>query len=209
MAAALGWRAAFLLEAAAMLPFVAFCLRAPAIDIRGTHAKQHVQQGGDGDSDGGSRAVAGGAAAALHGRRGRGEEGRLLEGHGPLSSAEDQDGQAHVPAGKSRWAQRLRAGAAAVWADLRQLAAHPVYVLAVGEQRCPGCRASQLQDGSQGAGIALQAAPGQQGSSQHAGALCWCIQPTRVLPACSRHSAWQPSRAAAVHAPLKNALPTT
>ena len=32
---ALGWRAAFLLEAAAMLPFAAFCAFGPPLDIRG------------------------------------------------------------------------------------------------------------------------------------------------------------------------------
>lgn len=37
--AALGWRAAFLLEAAAMLPFVAFCLRAPPVSLRGDSAR--------------------------------------------------------------------------------------------------------------------------------------------------------------------------
>ena len=36
MAGPLGWRAAFLLEAAAMLPFLAFCTFAPALDLRGT-----------------------------------------------------------------------------------------------------------------------------------------------------------------------------
>ncbi|KAL4448931.1 hypothetical protein ABPG77_007648 [Micractinium sp. CCAP 211/92] len=46
--AALGWRAAFLLEAAAMLPFVAFCLRAPPISLRG--------DGGTGDASASSGA---------------------------------------------------------------------------------------------------------------------------------------------------------
>ena len=35
VAGPLGWRAAFLLEAAAMLPFLAFCTFAPALDLRG------------------------------------------------------------------------------------------------------------------------------------------------------------------------------
>ena len=35
MAGPLGWRAAFLLEAAAMAPFVAFCALAPPIHLRG------------------------------------------------------------------------------------------------------------------------------------------------------------------------------
>ena len=35
IAGPLGWRAAFLLEAAAMAPFVAFCTFAPAISLRG------------------------------------------------------------------------------------------------------------------------------------------------------------------------------
>ena len=34
---ALGWRAAFLIEALAMLPFVAVCFVVPPIDIKGTH----------------------------------------------------------------------------------------------------------------------------------------------------------------------------
>ena len=38
IAPALGWRAAFLLEAAAMLPFAVFCAVGPALDLRG---KQH------------------------------------------------------------------------------------------------------------------------------------------------------------------------
>ncbi|PSC73072.1 putative sphingolipid transporter spinster-like protein 2 [Micractinium conductrix] len=44
---ALGWRAAFLLEAAAMLPFVAFCLRAPPISLCGVGA---ISGGGGGAS---------------------------------------------------------------------------------------------------------------------------------------------------------------
>ncbi len=35
MAGPLGWRAAFLLEAAAMAPFVAFCALAPPLALRG------------------------------------------------------------------------------------------------------------------------------------------------------------------------------
>lgn len=35
IAPALGWRAAFLLEAAAMLPFATFCAVGPALDLRG------------------------------------------------------------------------------------------------------------------------------------------------------------------------------
>lgn len=35
VAPALGWRAAFLLEAAAMLPFALFCAFGPAVDLRG------------------------------------------------------------------------------------------------------------------------------------------------------------------------------
>lgn len=35
IATALGWRAAFLLEAAAMLPFATFCAVGPALDLRG------------------------------------------------------------------------------------------------------------------------------------------------------------------------------
>ena len=52
MAGPLGWRAAFLLEAAAMLPFLAFCAFAPALDLRGAggttplgktlHSLQHL-----------------------------------------------------------------------------------------------------------------------------------------------------------------------
>lgn len=42
MAGPLGWRAAFLLEAAAMAPFCAFCALAPPISLRG------MQEGGDG-----------------------------------------------------------------------------------------------------------------------------------------------------------------
>lgn len=33
----LGWRAAFLLEALAMIPLVLFCLLVPPIDLKGTH----------------------------------------------------------------------------------------------------------------------------------------------------------------------------
>lgn len=35
IAGPLGWRAAFLIEAAAMLPFVLFCSLAPAINLKG------------------------------------------------------------------------------------------------------------------------------------------------------------------------------
>lgn len=42
----LGWRAAFLLEAAAMAPFVVFCLRAPPIALRGGGSASSSQQGG-------------------------------------------------------------------------------------------------------------------------------------------------------------------
>ncbi len=34
---ALGWRAAFLIEALAMLPLVAVCFVVPPVDIKGTH----------------------------------------------------------------------------------------------------------------------------------------------------------------------------
>ena len=36
---ALGWRAAFMIEALAMVPAGLFCLLAPPIDLRGTHAR--------------------------------------------------------------------------------------------------------------------------------------------------------------------------
>ena len=35
MAGPLGWRAAFLLEAAAMVPFVLFCALAPPMNLKG------------------------------------------------------------------------------------------------------------------------------------------------------------------------------
>ena len=37
IAGPLGWRAAFWIEAAAMLPFVLFCALAPPIDLKGMH----------------------------------------------------------------------------------------------------------------------------------------------------------------------------
>ena len=37
IAPALGWRAAFLLEAAAMVPFAAFCAVGPPLDLKGKH----------------------------------------------------------------------------------------------------------------------------------------------------------------------------
>ena len=43
---ALGWRAAFLIEAAAMLPFVVFCLRAPPINLRGSSSSSGGSGGG-------------------------------------------------------------------------------------------------------------------------------------------------------------------
>ena len=43
---ALGWRAAFLIEAAAMLPFVVFCLRAPPINLRGSSSSSGGSSGG-------------------------------------------------------------------------------------------------------------------------------------------------------------------
>ena len=38
---ALGWRPAFLIEALAMLPFVAVCFVVPPVNIKGTHAGVH------------------------------------------------------------------------------------------------------------------------------------------------------------------------
>ena len=35
----LGWRAAFLIEALAMIPLALFCLVVPPIDLRGTHER--------------------------------------------------------------------------------------------------------------------------------------------------------------------------
>lgn len=78
----LGWRAAYLLEAAAMLPFVLFCLRAPPIALR----------------------AAGRAPTAVAGSL----------------------------AGGAKLHTRLGGALRAVGADLRLLAAHPVYLWAVG-----------------------------------------------------------------------------
>ena len=39
IAPALGWRAAFLLEAAAMVPFAAFCAVGPPLDLKGKHPR--------------------------------------------------------------------------------------------------------------------------------------------------------------------------
>ncbi|KAK9837488.1 hypothetical protein WJX81_006376 [Elliptochloris bilobata] len=57
VAGPLGWRAAFLLEAAAMLPFLAFCTFAPALDLRGS----------DGAATDGALKVERGVRAALRG----------------------------------------------------------------------------------------------------------------------------------------------
>lgn len=42
VAAALGWRAAFLLESFAMVPFIILCFRAPHVNLRGTHRTAHT-----------------------------------------------------------------------------------------------------------------------------------------------------------------------
>lgn len=42
---ALGWRAAFLIEALAMVPAGIFCLLAPPIDLRGTHDRKPALRG--------------------------------------------------------------------------------------------------------------------------------------------------------------------
>ena len=58
MGGALGWRAAFLIEAAAMLPFVVFCLRAPPINLRGSSSSSSSGSGGS---------VAGSSGSGGHG----------------------------------------------------------------------------------------------------------------------------------------------
>ena len=52
VAAALSWRAAFLIEAAAMLPFVAFCLLAPPIELRGSRTAAAAGAGAAREEDG-------------------------------------------------------------------------------------------------------------------------------------------------------------
>ncbi|PRW32913.1 putative sphingolipid transporter spinster-like protein 2 [Chlorella sorokiniana] len=51
---ALGWRAAFLIEAAAMVPFVVFCLRAPPINLRGSSSSGSSSGSAAGSSGSGS-----------------------------------------------------------------------------------------------------------------------------------------------------------
>ncbi|GAB4820150.1 hypothetical protein N2152v2_007196 [Parachlorella kessleri] len=127
----------------AMLPFVVFCLRAPPIDIRGTHTKHasshdhttrpkqaQVKQAGPGDSyppysEQGLLAGDGspaGAASHRHGDQEPPEQPRATQCHS----------QSHSEAGKGRF----RAAVAAVWADLATLGRHSVYVLAVGGMTC-------------------------------------------------------------------------
>eukprot|EP00887_Chlorella_sp_A99_P000167 scaffold13.g167.t1 len=109
-----GWRAAFLLESAAMVPFVAFCLLAPPIDIRGTHdpcAGSATPDSADEEEEEGEEGR--GGPAGLPGAPARGHGGgRLAHWHARRSGG-------------------LRAWAAAMTADLLQLWRHSIYVWAV------------------------------------------------------------------------------
>lgn len=100
--AALGWRAAFLLEAAAMLPFVVFCLRAPPISLRGS-------------SSSGSR-----------GGSGQGQ-GTHLQGSSGGGGVGDIDARSARPP----LVARMRAGCGMAASDLALLLRHPVYVWTV------------------------------------------------------------------------------
>ena len=121
-----GWRAAFLLESAAMVPFAVFCLLAAPIDIRGTHDPSGL------DPEGAAAAAA--AAAGSAGEEGWGEEAQLApalgSGHSSgavgLGSARSSSGHGHGRSGGSRGP--LRTWLAGVGGDLRQLWRHPVYV---------------------------------------------------------------------------------
>ncbi|EFN51305.1 hypothetical protein CHLNCDRAFT_8328, partial [Chlorella variabilis] len=81
----LGWRAAFLLEAAAMLPFVVFCLRAPPISLRGGGngagaSVSHPHRDDDGSGEGAARPA--GLLARLRGPVAAvGQDLRLLASH--------------------------------------------------------------------------------------------------------------------------------
>lgn len=61
LAAALGWRAPFLLEALAMLPFIVLCHAVPPIYLRGTSVDPGPHDDGDGVGDSGERKRGGGA----------------------------------------------------------------------------------------------------------------------------------------------------
>ncbi|KAI7845461.1 hypothetical protein COHA_001011 [Chlorella ohadii] len=98
---ALGWRAAFLIEAAAMLPFVVFCLRAPPINLRGS-------SGGGGGSGGGSgTSVAGGSGSSGH------------------------DSSSRASPRPAALLARLRAAAGTIASDVALLLRHPVYIWTV------------------------------------------------------------------------------
>ena len=85
MGGSLGWRAAFLLEAAAMLPFVVFCLRAPPISLRGGGngagaSVSHPHRDDDGSGEGAARPA--GLLARLRGPVAAvGQDLRLLASH--------------------------------------------------------------------------------------------------------------------------------
>lgn len=131
MGLAWGWRAAFLLEAGAMVPFCLFCLLAPPVDIRGTHDP------GDAEDSHGSDAEDGAAAAGGENTEAAGERIALHRG---LPSDGGGGGEGGLR-GAPRSAHRRRRGArstgtvdaAAGWlagvaADGRQLLRNRVYV---------------------------------------------------------------------------------
>ena len=127
-----------------MLPFVVFCLRAPPIDIRGTHTKhasshdhttrpkhaQHEQAGSEDQCQPHSEEglLAGGGSHA----------GLATHRLGNHDSSEqqprtiDSHSHGHSEGGRARFLAAL----AAVWADLTTLGRHNVYVLAVGGMTC-------------------------------------------------------------------------
>ena len=104
---ALGWRAAFLIEAAAMLPFVVFCLRAPPLNLRGSS--------GGGGGSGGSGGGGGSSGASVAGGSGS-------SGHGSSSRASPRP---------AALLARLRAAAGTIASDVALLLRHPVYIWTV------------------------------------------------------------------------------
>ncbi|KAL0039798.1 hypothetical protein WJX77_008229 [Trebouxia sp. C0004] len=115
IAPALGWRAAFLLEAAAMLPFAVFCAVGPALDLRGK--QHHTVADIIGPADSGQPAQRAFVGLWLNATA---NSCKLAAG---LVNSNSELG--------TSFGEKIQRGVASALADLKTLAKHPVYVLNV------------------------------------------------------------------------------
>jgi hypothetical protein len=177
---ALGWRAVFLFESAAMAPFALFCLRAVPVDLRGTAggepsvagqpraqgdsfegiellSKHKSSEGGDQEvlaeegCDEGSGAYGGSGSSSSGGGGGGGASLDALKNSHSGSSGGSRGG-----AGEGG----LAAAGASLGSDVQQLATHPVYLFSAGGMVLYAATLSTLAYYSPKAGRAMfQVAP--------------------------------------------------